>query len=110
MWATVLAADPVALTTVPWESLGTVGLCILTTVGIMTGRLVPRSTVDKMVSGLEARVVFQETELVKTRELKHELVRQNTDLLINARLSTALLEAVHPDQHSGGGHNANLAT
>lgn len=105
MWATALADNAPVITSVPWESLGTVGLCILITVGIMTGRLVPRSTVDKMVSGLEARVVFQETELVKTRELKHELVRQNTDLLVNARLSTALLEAVHPDH--AGGHNAH---
>lgn len=86
---------------IPWNNLGVVGLCAAMAVTIITGRLIPKSTVDKLVGGLESRNQFLEQTIVSMQEVKQELASQNRELLGTARLSAALLETVHPEGRGG---------
>lgn len=79
-------------------------MCLVITWLVVTGKLVPKSTVDKLVGGLEARNQFLESTIVSMQEVKQELASQNGELLGTARLSAALLESVHPDRSAGGGN------
>ena len=91
------------LTQIPLQGIGVVGLCLLITWAVMTGRLVPRSTVDAMTAEKDRRNAFLEA-------LTTEQAEQMRELLPAARLSAALLDSVHSPNSHGGTADAPLAT
>lgn len=84
------------LTTVPWDQIGTVGLALIVMALVVTGRLVPRATVDRLLADRDQRTAFLERHIDAQQAVKNELAQQNTELLGTARLATRLLEAVAP--------------
>lgn len=85
------------LSALPWNGIGTVGLALIVTWLVVTGRLVPRATVEKMLADGAARNAYLERHIDAQQEVKSELASQNTELLGTSRLATALLRAVAPN-------------
>lgn len=121
VWAQTLESIPSGLSWQPVSVLaGLLGMCVLLiSVGlraVITGKLVPKASVDlatagykAVITGQDQRIAFQETALANTIKANNELVSQNRELLVTGRLQAAFMEAVHPHQASGGQHD-HLAT
>lgn len=92
----------------PWESVGTVGLCVLVTWLIVTGRLVPRVTVDAMMADLRGQVVATERRADAREAAESELLRQNSTLLIQAEIWDRVLRPASSPTESGS-HVATTA-
>jgi hypothetical protein len=84
------------LTAFPWDAVSVTGLCVGITWLIVTGRLVPRATVDRLLDDRDHRNEFLERHIDAQQAVKSELAHQNTELLSTAKLATALLKAVAP--------------
>lgn len=85
------------LNAVPWENVGVVGFAMLVTALVVTGRLVPRATVDRLLADSAHRTAFLERHIEAQQAVKSELASQNSELLGTARLATTLLRAVAPN-------------
>jgi len=84
------------LTTVSWDQVSTVGLALIVMGLVVTGRLVPRATVERLLADRDQRNAYLERHIDAQQAVKSELVSQNSELLGTARLSAALLQAVAP--------------
>lgn len=84
------------LPALPWDSISTVGLALIFTWMIATGRLVPRATVDRLLADGAQRTAYLERHMDAESGVKFELVTQNSKLLGTSQLATALLQAVAP--------------
>lgn len=84
------------LTALPWDSVGTVGLALIVMAMVVTGRLVPRSMLDKLTTDLAQQNDYLRKHIDAQQAVKSELATQNTELLSTAKLATALLQAVAP--------------
>lgn len=84
------------LSALPWDQVGTVGLALIVMGLVVTGRLIPRATVDRLLADAEVRSAFLERHIEAQQAVKSELASQNTELLGTARLATTLLKAVAP--------------
>ncbi|WP_378735427.1 hypothetical protein [Nocardia brasiliensis] len=84
------------LSALPWDQVGTVGLALIMTGLVVTGRLVPRATVDRLLADADNRNAFLERHIEAQQAVKSELASQNSELLGTARLATTLLRAVAP--------------
>lgn len=91
---------------IPWESIGTVGLCVLVTWLVVTGRLVPRITVDAMMTDLRAQVAATERRADAHEAAETELLRQNSTLLIQAEIWDRVLRPASSPPEMG----AHVAT
>ncbi|WP_342800962.1 hypothetical protein [Nocardia sp. No.11] len=85
------------LSALPWDQVGTVGLALIVMGLVVTGRLVPRATVERLLADAAARTAFLERHIDAQQSVKSELASQNTELLGTARLATTLLRAVAPN-------------
>lgn len=85
------------LSVIPWDQVGVVGLALIVTGFVVTGRLVPKATVDKLTADSDRRIEFLERHIEAQQAVKTELAQQNTELLVTARLATTLLQAVAPN-------------
>ncbi|MGW5377426.1 hypothetical protein ACWESM_18470 [Nocardia sp. NPDC003999] len=84
------------LTAVPWDSVGTVGLALIVMGLVVSGRLVPRATVERLLADAANRAAYLERHIDAQQAVKSELATQNTRLLSTAQLATTLLQAVAP--------------
>lgn len=84
------------LTTLPWDSVGTVGFALIVTWMVVTGRLVPRSMLDRLTADLAEQNAYMRQHIDAQQAIKSELAQQNTELLSTAKLATSLLQAVAP--------------
>lgn len=71
-----------------------VGLCAGFTWLIVTGKLVPRSTVDRLEADKNSRIAYMETAATEQRTTINTLVEQNAELSVSGRLSVALLQSL----------------
>lgn len=91
------------LSAFPWPTITPVGLCVGFTWLIVTGKLMPRSTVDRIDGDHKARLKFQEQALSEQRGTIASLVEQNAELAASGRLSVALLQSLQVSNHAGIG-------
>lgn len=88
------------LSALPWDQVGTVGLALIIMGLVVTGRLVPRATVDRLLADRDQRTAYLERHIDAQQSVKSELVTQNSQLLGTAQLATTLLQAVAPTRES----------
>ncbi len=79
---------------IPWPTATPIGLCVAFTWLIVTGRLVPKSTVKTLSAEHTARVTYLETAASEQRTTINTLVEQNAELSVSGRLSVALLQSL----------------
>lgn len=84
------------LATLPWDSVGTVGLAMIVMGLVVTGRLVPRATLDRLTADAAQQIDYLRQHIDAQQAVKSELVQQNSELLSTATLATTLLKAVAP--------------
>jgi hypothetical protein len=89
-----------------------VGLCAAFTWLVVTGKLVPKSTVDRLETDKDQRISYMETAAAEQRTTINTLVAQNAELSVSGRLSVALLQSLqspnssHAIADSGSSHVA----
>jgi len=117
VWAQALESIPSGLSWQPVSVLaGLLGMCVLLISAglraVITGKLVPKASVElattgykAVIAGQDQRIAFQETALANTIKANNELVSQNRELLVTGRLQAAFMEAVHPRSATGGQHD-----
>lgn len=71
-----------------------VALCVSFTWLVLSGKLVPRSTVDRLENDKNARINYMETAASEQRTTINTLVEQNAELSVSGRLSVALLQSL----------------
>ncbi|PKV80922.1 hypothetical protein [Nocardia fluminea] len=84
------------LPALPWDNISSVSLALIFTWLVVTGRLVPRAIVDRLLADRDARIAYNERQFDAQQAVKYELATQNTKLLSSAELSTKLLNAIAP--------------
>lgn len=84
------------LSVIPWDQVGTVGLALIVMSLVVSGRLIPRATVDRLLADRDQRTAYLERHIDAQQSVKSELVAQNSQLLGTAQLATTLLQAVAP--------------
>lgn len=84
------------LPALPWDNISSVSLALIFTWLVVTGRLVPRAIVDRLLADRDARIAYNERQFDAQAAVKYELATQNTKLLSSAELSTKLLNAIAP--------------
>lgn len=96
----------------PWDTLGVGGLATLVVWFVMTGRLVPKATVDRMREDYQERIRWMESTAANRDATTNTLVEQNAQLSAQGELSLALLKALQmpgtaSGNTSGSGHVAS---
>jgi hypothetical protein len=91
----------ILLNAIPWPAATPVGLCVAFTWLIITGRLVPRSTVKTLAAEQAERIAYMETTASEQRSTISTLVEQNAELSVSGRLSVALLQSLQGTDHAG---------
>ena len=71
-----------------------VALCVSFTWLIVTGKLVPKATVDRLEADKNQRITYMETAASEQRATINVLVEQNAELSVSGRLSVALLQSL----------------
>lgn len=77
-----------------WANVGTGGLCALFVLLIMTGRLLPRSTVDKLLAQETQRAEDFKAAHTAADQRADKLLDQQEQLLTYARTADAALTAL----------------
>lgn len=99
------------LSVVPWDTIGVGGLAVLFAWLVMTGRLIPRATLERMLSERDARIAYMETANTAKLATMAALVEQNAKLSTQGELSLALLKSLQSigsnANHPGSGHVAS---
>lgn len=95
---------------IPWDAVGAGGMFVAMTWLIATGRLMPRTTVDRLLADPAARIAYMEAEATEQRATISSLVAQNAELTAAGRLSVALLQSINSTAQTGSGNVASTPT
>ncbi|MEU1526346.1 hypothetical protein ABZ413_29535 [Nocardia rhamnosiphila] len=99
--------DVAVLELVPWDIVGAAGMFAFLSWLVATGRLVPKSTVDRIVADKDARITYVELANTEQRGTISNLVAQVAELTASGRLSVALLQSINAaNQQSESGNVA----
>jgi hypothetical protein len=90
------------LTAFPWPTVTPVGLCVGFTWLIVTGKLLPRSTADRLAADQAKRIESMESALSDQRATITSLVEQNAELSVSGKLSVALLQSLQSSSNHAG--------
>lgn len=84
------------LSALPWGSIGPTGLCAMFVVAILWGRLVPGSTVDRLITAKDDRIKELMAAVEASEERERILAKQNMELLETGRAAVQVLNALPP--------------
>ncbi|MFE7461710.1 hypothetical protein ACWFMI_23310 [Nocardiopsis terrae] len=79
---------------IPWSGVGLTGVVTLGMVMILTGRLVPKSTVEEMRAERDARLAEMKAARDAEREAGQVRDQQITELLENSRATVQLIDGL----------------
>ncbi|MFD6094701.1 hypothetical protein ACFVWN_01310 [Nocardiopsis flavescens] len=86
----------------PWSDLGLAGLVSVGVWMIMTGRLVPRGTVDELLRPRDERLRDMQAAYERSEEANAVKDKQIGELLENSRISVQVLQALRDATSTDG--------